>query len=512
MFRRSYDSWGYSPLDQINKTNVSDMQFEWSVPVAPGRLESAPVVVDGVMYVAQPTDIIQAINAKSGDLIWQYRRELPDDVDEVKFPVDPAARNLAVSDGKVFVTTSDAYVVALEAKTGKVAWETQVGDYLQTTHAAGPIVVKGKVITGRICNTGPCYITAHDANTGAEAWRTKLADDSSWGDTPEDKRSTAGAWMVASYDPELDLLFMGTSFPLTKSSGNGLYSNSTLAIKPDNGEIVWHLQHLPKDVWGMDHVFERILISTEVAPDTSAVKWISPKASGGGERKVITGIPGKTGLIWTLDAKTGEFLWARETVPQNIYSNINTDTGEPTLNPAAQPKAGASVNVCPSRLGGKSWTSSAYSPTTKAIYVSVYDTCMDATLSASGLDYKNKIAPGGKLGHLEAISVSTGKTIWKYQQDVPMGSVLTTAGGLVVVGDLNRRMHVLDQETGKVLFETVLAGPITGYPISYSIEGKQYIAVTGGGGTELEKLRELLPNYRELPGVNSVYVFTLATP
>lgn len=506
MFRRTYDSWGYSPLDQINKTNVSDLQFEWSVPVAPGRLESAPIVQDGVMYVAQPNDIVQAINAKTGDLIWQYRRELPDDVDEVQFPVEPAARNLAIFGGKVFATTSDAYVIALEAKTGKLAWETQVGDYLQTTHAAGPIVVKDKVITGRICKSGPCYIVAQDANTGTEVWRTQLADDGSWGNTPTDQRSTAGAWMVASYDPELDLLYMGTSYALSPTTGNALYTNSTLAIKPDSGEIAWHFQHLPKDRWGFDHVFERLILSTEVSPDASAVKWINPQIKAGETRKVISGVPGKTGLVYTLDAKTGEFLWARETVPQNIIANLNPQTGEPTFNPAAQPKDGSTVQVCPSRLGGKSWTASAYSPSTKALYVSVYDTCM--AFREVG-NYQNQTAPNTKLGHLEAISVSTGKTLWKYTQDAPLGSVLTTAGGLVVVGDFNRRMHVLDQESGKVLFETVLAGPITGYPISYSVEGKQYLAVTGGGGTELEKLSELLPNYKPLPGVNSVYVFDI---
>lgn len=502
MFRRSYDGWGYSPLDQVNKSNVANLQFVWSAPIAPGPLESAPIAVDGVIYLAQPNDIIQAINGKTGDLIWQYRRELPDDVDEVKFPVQPASRNLAFYQDRVYIATSDAYVMALEAKTGKIAWETQAGDYLETTHAAGPIVVGGKVITGRVCKSGPCYIMAHDARTGAELWRRSLADEASWGDTPAQQRGTAGAWMVASYDPELNLLYMGTSVPLAQTRGKALYTNSTLALKPETGEIAWSFQHLPGDPWGLDHVFERIVVSTEVSPDAGAVKWISPKLKAGEIRKVVTGIPGKSGLVWTLDAKTGEFLWARQTVNQNIYAALNPETGEPTLNPAALPGAGQVAEVCPSRLGGKNWTSLAYSPLSKAFYAPLYATCMTAGSVP-------KAAPGSKLGLLEAISVATGKTLWRYEQPVPLGSVLTTGGGLIFAGDLNRRFRAFDQETGKVLWETVLAGPMTGYPISYGVEGKQYIAVPGGGGTELEALLALVPGLNPLPGVNSIYVFSL---
>lgn len=469
MFRRTYDSSGHSPLEQINKANIENLQFEWSAPIAPGRLVSAPVVQDGVMYLAQPSDIVQAINAKTGDLIWQYRRELPDDVDEVQFPVPAAARNLAISAGKVYATTSDAYVIALETQSGKLAWETQVGDYLQTTHAAGPLVVGSKVITGRVCNRGPCYLLAHEAANGTEVWRKELSAEDG-----------AGAWMVPSYDPELGLLFWGTA-------------SATLALKPDSGETVWSFRHASSE-----NAYERLVVASEVTPDASAVRWISPKASGGEARKVVTGVPGSSGLVYTLDAKTGEFLWARETVSQNVVGDLDKQSGQAVANPKA-------AMVCPGSLGGKSWTSAAYSPTTKAVYLSLYNACTDPATGAP------VAAPGsgGKLGRLEAVSVATGKTLWKYEQTAPMGSVLTTAGGLVVVGDLNRRLHILDQETGKVLYNTVLAGPITGYPISYAVEGRQYIAVTGGGGTELEKLNELMPGYNALPGVNSVYVFSL---
>ena len=208
----------------------------------------------------------------------------------------------------------------------------------------GPIVANGKVITGRQCQPAAtndsCIITAHDAATGKELWRTRTIPrkgepgDETWGDVPMEQRWHVGTWMVPSYDPELDRIYIGTSvtIPAPKFILGGvdkqhLYHNSTLALDPETGKIVWYYQHLI-DHWDLDHPFERLLVDTAVAPDRNEVTWINPRLKPGERRKVITGIPGKTGIVYTLDRQTGEFLWARPTVFQNVVKNIDGATGK----------------------------------------------------------------------------------------------------------------------------------------------------------------------------------------
>lgn len=527
MYRRTYDGAGHSPLNQITKENVQNLQFAWSSFIAAGAVQVTPIVYQGVLYLPQPGDTIEAYNAKTGDRLWTYARELPKDVDATPMYVQRTTRNIAIYQDKIYHATADGYVIALDAKTGKLAWETQVGDYKQMTHVAGPLVIRGKVITGRACATTAtegCFIVAHNAQTGSELWRRTLvpkageAGEDTWGSVAAEKRQQAGAWLVGSYDSELDLLFWGTSVPLPLSEqarGSGAaelaYTNATLAMKPDTGEIVWSRQHLPRDNWGMDHAYERLVVTTEVSPDANAVKWISPKVVAGQERKVITGVPGKTGLVWTLDAASGEFLWARETIGQNLIQDINKETGKPTLNEAVIPKAGSVSRVCPSNLGGKNWVASAYAPELKAMYIPLANACMDIEISGEEITTQLKPAASqpDQLGVLEAISVSTGQTLWRYVQPAPIGTVLTTASGLVFAGDVNRRFRAFDAENGKVLWETVTSGPVTGTPISYSVEGKQYIAVALGGATDMERLLELTPDLRPGAGGNALFVFSL---
>jgi alcohol dehydrogenase (cytochrome c) len=527
MYRRTYDGAGYSPLDQITKENVRNLQFAWSSFIAAGAVQVTPIVYQGVLYLPQPGDTIEAYNAKTGDRLWTYARELPKDVDATPLYVQRTTRNIAIYQDKIYHATADGYVIALDAKTGKLVWETQVGDYKQMTHVAGPLVIRDKVITGRACATTAtegCFIVAHNTQTGSEVWRRTLVPKAgeagwdTWGSVADEKRQQAGAWLVGSYDSELDLLFWGTSvpFPLSEQArGSGAaelaYTNATLAMKPDTGEIVWSRQHLPRDNWGMDHAYERLVLKTEVSPDASAVKWINPRVEAGHERKVITGVPGKTGLVWTLDAASGEFLWARETIGQNIIRDIDKETGKPILNEAVIPKVGSVNRVCPSYLGGKHWAASAYAPELKAMYIPLVNACMDVGISGEEITTQLKPAANqpDRLGVLEAISVSTGQTLWRYVQHAPIGAVLTTAGRVVFAGDLNRRFRAFDAENGKVLWETVTSGPVTGTPISYMVEGKQYIAIALGGGTDIEKLLELTPDLRPGAGGNALFVFSL---
>ena len=267
MWRRTLDGWGYSPLDQIDCDNVSDLRMVWSRALAPGLQQGTPLVYDGVMYMPNPRDVIQAIDGTSGDLLWEYRRSLPADVDEFLITVlAEINRNIAIYDNLIIDTSVDDYVFALDAATGRLAWETQILDY--RTHPAnqtsGPIIAGGKIISGRSCTPrgGPdaCVITAHDARTGEELWRTRTIPapgepgDETWGDVPYEERKHVGAWMVPSYDPALNLIYIGTSvtspapkFMLGGIDKKHLYHNSTLALDADTGEIVWFSQVGPQN-------------------------------------------------------------------------------------------------------------------------------------------------------------------------------------------------------------------------------------------------------------------------
>ena len=346
MWRRTLDSWGYSPLDEINRGNVGQLRMVWSRALTDGYQSGTPLVYDGVMYMPNPNDVIQALNASTGDFVWEHRRPVPDDIAEyVLGSLSTNNRNIAIYDHLIIDTSVDDHVFALDAQTGRMVWETEVLDYRvnPAIQGSGPIIANGKMISGRSCSAkgGPeaCVVTAHDATTGAELWRRRLIPapgepgDETWGDVPFEKRVHVGAWMVPSFDPALNLLYVGTSvtspapkFMLGGVENQHLYHNSTLALDADTGEIVWYYQHL-NDHWDLDHPFERLLVDTAVAPDPSAVSWINPRLRSGEVRQVVTGIPGKTGVVYTLDRATGEFLWATPTVTQNVISNIDGATG-----------------------------------------------------------------------------------------------------------------------------------------------------------------------------------------
>ena len=330
--------------------------------------------------------------------------------------------------------------------------------------------------------------------------------------------------MVPSYDPELNLVFAGTSVtspaPKFAISGNDkkyLYHNSTLALNADTGEIVWFYQHIV-DHWDLDHPFERLLVETAVTPDRSEVTWINPRLEPGERRKVVTGIPGKTGVVYTLDRATGEFLWARPTVFQNVLSSIDGVTGEVTVNPEAEfVEIGQERFICPTPLGGKNWPSGTYSPLGNVMFFPLQNTCMTVkpTLSRPspdslyGIDSKQQLAPNtGNVGTVQAISVETGKTLWKYEQRAAMLSLLSTAGGLVFGGDSNGRFHAFDQRTGRVLWEVNLGSPVSGYPVAFAVGGKQYVAVSTGSSLTAMGANRLTPELRPSLG-NNLFVFAL---
>lgn len=543
-FRNGYNLWGYSSLNQINAGNVNQLRLAWSRAMQPGPQEVEPLVYDGIMYLANSEDILQALDATTGDLLWEYQRKLPAEIGGLT-GTNYRYRNVSIYRDKIFLATNDAFQIALEAKSGRVLWETRRADYKdQVAQTTGPIVVKGKLLNGSRCNPssplpGGCFITAHDAESGEPLWQVNVIarpgepGGDTWGGLPLEARRHASAWMPGSYDPELNLVYWGTGVTAPvpeKLRGAGkadlLYTNSTLAINPDTGKLVWYFQHLPRDNWDLDHPFERMIVETRVAPDPTEVPWISPRIRPGETRKVITGIPGKTGVIWTLDARTGEFLWARPTIYQNIMTGVDVQTGRPVINEDSTPQSvGTPSFACPHALGGKNQPSGAYSPDTGAMYMPMNNTCMDIAMSvekaavSAGYAMRTKVrhVPGADpataaVGRLQAVSASTGKTLWTYQQRAPIyGSVLATAGNLVFSGDLVRRLRAFNAGNGTVLWETILNGAVSGRPMTYSVGGRQYLAIAAGGVTQGTGLLEgLTPELNTPRAGNTLFVFALA--
>lgn len=534
MWRRTLDTWGYSPLREIDKGNVSDLRMVWTRALGPGMQEGTPLVYRGIMYFPNPSDVIQAFDAATGDVIWEYRRSLPSDLADY-FPVSSINRNLAIYGTSIIDTSSDDYVFALDARTGELQWQTQILDYKRgAQQTSGPIVANGKIISGRGCEPegGPeaCVITAHDALTGKELWRRRTIaapgepNGDSWGGLADEDRWHVGSWLVPSFDPALNLVFAGTSvtspapkFALAGNDLKYLYHNSTLALDADTGEIKWFYQHLV-DHWDLDHPYERLLIDTEVTPDRKSVSWINPRLRPGERRKVVTGIPGKTGVVYTLDRATGEFLWARPTVAQNVVNDINGATGDVEVNPETTfVEVGQERFVCPTALGGKNWPSGAYSPLGNIMFFPLQNTCMTAAPTMArpspdslyGLRSDNSIAPGhAGVGSIHAISVETGKTLWIHDQRAGALSLVATAGGLLFGGDSNGRFRAFDQATGTVLWEVNLGSPVSGYPISFAVNGKQFVAVSTGSSLTAMGVNRLTPELKPSLG-NALFVFAL---
>jgi alcohol dehydrogenase (cytochrome c) len=531
MWRRTLDSWGYSPLNQIRRRNVRRLALVWSRGLPEGSNQGTPLVHDGVMFFPSPNDTTQAFDAATGEFLWEYRRPWPDDVEEY-IPAASTNRNLAAWGDLIVDAGNDNYLYALNARTGELVWETQYLDYRRgSKHSSGPIVANGAVFSTGGCEPegGPeaCVILAHDARTGAELWRTRTIagpgepGDESWGDVPFEQRVHAGAWMVPSYDPALNLLFVGTSVtapaPKYMLGGNELqhlYHNSTLALDADTGEIVWHYQHVI-DHWDMDHPFERLLIDTEVAPDPSEVPWINPNIQRGERRRVVTGVPGKTGVVYTLDAATGEFLWARPTVPQNIVADIDGATGAVTVNPEVLfHEDGDRADPCPSGQGGKNWPAGAYSPRTGLMYMPMLATCTSLTSITPvpddiglvyGIRFRSRATdPTAEVGTIYAVSAETGELAWRFQQRAGTVSLLATGGGLVFGGDGAGRFRAFDDRDGDILWEVNLGSAVTGYPVTYSVDGRQYVAVS----TSVWGASVVTPEIR-VAGANTLYVFAL---
>jgi len=521
-WRRTDNAWGYSPLDQINRQNVPRLQLVWSWAMDnTGAQEATPLVHDGVMYLPNPRGVIQALDAATGDLLWEYRPESGKGLTGGSGDGNGVQRNIAIFGDKIFGTTNDAHIIALDARTGKLAWDTRVADSkLGYGYTSGPIVVRGKVIAGMTgCSRykeDVCFISAYDSGTGKEVWRTSTIarpgepGGDTWGDLPLHLRAGSDAWIPGSYDPDTNLVYWATAQAkpwaraVRGTDGDALYTNSTLGLDPDTGTIKWHYQHLPGETQDMDEVFESILIDS------------------GGRKSLFK--MGKLGILWQLDRTNGAFIHATDLGYQNILE-VGPQTGKVTYQAGKIPQIGVELEMCPSTAGFKDWRAMAFSPQTNALYVPMSLTCERATfgevekvLGKGGVgpvkrkDLKHPQS-GGNLGEFLAMDIKSGKVLWRNRTPSPSNTAaLATAGGLAFGGDWDRHMYAYDSATGKILWQTRLVTSPQGFPITYLAKGKQYVAMpagTGGGSWSTAIPAELTPEIRQPKSGNAVFVFAL---
>ena len=531
--RGNYQSWGYSPLDQINRSNVKSLQLVWSRAMEPGINQATPLVYNGVMYLGNPGDVIQAIDAANGDLIWQYRHEQPP---AASFPANHGQRkrSIALYGDNVYFVSWDNTVVALDARTGKLVWQTNRGGNLLVQNSSGPIVANGVVVAGSSCQVAGfgCYVTGHDAKTGRELWRNELIPrpgqpgDETWAGSPFESRWMTGVWGQLTYDPELDLVYYGSSGvgPASEAERKMLGAtmagtNTRFAVRPKTGEVVWKHQVLPRDNWDQECTFEMMIINTPVNPSSAGMLAVNPNVSGG-RRKTLTGVPCKTGIAWSFDAASGEFLWAKPTVEQNIVERIN-EKGLVTVNENSVLKElGKTYHICPTYNGGRDWPQGAYNPKTNVMYMPLSNLCIESTArtdrpsAPSNVYNTNNVgqfaAGKDKVGRIDAMSVETGKTLWSWETRVTNYSpILATGGGLLFNGSMDRYLRALDADKGQVLWQTRLPSQVVGGAVAFSINRRQYIAVAAGGGTLAAIGVSMTPEADTLGGGNAVDVFAL---
>lgn len=546
MFSRTFDAQRFSPLDQVNRSNAGKLDLVWARGMHPGnRQENIPLVHEGVMYVAHPGGIVQALDATNGDQIWEYRRNMPEEIWE-RIEVE-RTRTLSIYEDKILYASPDGYVLALGIDNGELYWETQAHDFHDgVEHSTGPMVAAGKMITGRNCDDGgevreTCFIAAHDAETGREVWRFNVAAGSNepggetWADKPDGTRACAPWGNPASYDPVRRLVYWGVANPTPHTRykrHNGkpfavpltapaeLYCNSTLALDVDTGKLAWYHQHLPGDDWDSDWTHERVLFRSAFNPDPATVKWINPDVKRGEQRDMVATV-GEPGGLTVLDRETGQFLWAMPfpfDTPYFHIADIDVRTGATSISrDMVLSEAGQQHKVI-CYANTKGYFPMAYHPGENALYIPYHDTCFgrkEAFNTRDGhADRDTFIRPGADPDHyvgIAKVNMETGKMQVLHSQRFPSnGAVLATAGDLIFWGDMNRRFRAFDAKDGSILWETILGGIIQNSTITYAVGGRQYIAVlTGDGAAHTSGKLELAPELKTARAHNAIYVFAL---
>jgi alcohol dehydrogenase (cytochrome c) len=533
MWRRTYSGLGFSPLEEIKKANASALRLAWSRALPLSADEITPLVHDGVLFI-ESGSTVEALDGAKGDLLWQYVRPLGDELIGGR---ESTVRGIAIYQDKLYAPTADGHMIALNVKTGKLVWDHQVvvpltGVYAHSNHDfrldGAPIIARGKVIIGvslGITNpSGGCFIAGLDARTGDEVWRFNTIarpgqpGGDSWNGAPLEQRFGASVWTGGSYDPKLNLVYFGTGntydvgtllepHPQEGASNNGLYTESTVALDPDTGKLVWYYQHMNRDVWDLDWAFEQLLITLPVRGKLTDL--------------VVSG--GKMALFDAVERTNGTYEFSKDLGLQTLVTAIDPNTGKKIIDPKLEPAPNKTEFICPDATGARNWPATSYDPGTHILYVPLTESCMDYTwvpgspaqTAAGGLDirYELRLRPDsdGKMGRLEAVNLETKKVVWMDRQRAPIASaMLATAGGLVFSGAQNRKFTAYDAATGKALWEVGLNATPSSYPITYAVRGKQYVAVVSGGGGPLDASgSSLAPEIDNPAGGTTLWIFKL---
>ena len=524
MYRRTYDGWGYSPLEQITPANAATLVPVWtfSTGVAEGH-QAPPIVNNGVMFVSTPQNQVLALDAKSGELLWRYKRDLPEDL----FQLHPTNRGVGLYEDKVYLATLDAHVVALDAKTGKVLWDQTVEDYKKGYYMTlAPLIAKGKIIVG--VSGGELgirgFVQALDARTGSSAWKTftipapgEPGSDTWKGDTW--RTGGVSVWITGTYDPQLNLTYWGTGNAAQwigdQRPGDNLYSASVLALDADSGKLRGYHQYHWNDSWDWDEVSAPILMDVKRGDRT------------------IKGLvhPARNGYLWLLERRADAiaFVDAKPYVKQTAFTSIDPRTGRPTYDESKKPVTGKKVAFCPSLWGGKDWVPAAYSPKTGYLYIPANENLCGSLLGAEQKYEPGKLWLGseikdigldvtagtGHIGEIQAWDMNTGKKVWtRTFESHNWGPVLATGGGLVFAGGTNDRyFRAFDAKTGDLVWQWRTNSGITAVPSSFAVDGVQYIAVQSGWGVDAQRMQESLDKFRgtqtDVPQGGVIWVFAV---
>jgi alcohol dehydrogenase (cytochrome c) len=525
-WRRTQDNSSFSPLAQIDRRNVSTLSIAWAWSMPVGMNETAPLVHDGVIFITS-SNRVQALDATDGTLLWEYAREL---APQFSSAFNTLQRNFALYEEFVYVSTADRHVVALEAKSGRVIWDREIvpagvpGVFL----SSGPFVAHRTILQGTSNGTacrGGCFVVGLNALTGQELWRfhtiaqpgTPGGD--TWNNAGADERFGGAVWVPGAYDATRNLVYIGIAQTYdiatllaprngkALGSNHALYTDSTVALNPDTGRLVWYHQHLPRDVWDLDEAFERSLITLAI---------------DGRQRQIVVST-GKLGIMDGLDRLDGRHVFSMDLGLNNIVTHIDARTGDRVINPALVPKPNEQIGVCPSAEGARNWMSVAYNPDTRVMFLPLEENCMDfrwqpdphAAPEQRGFDigWSLKPAPNadGNFARLQAVDMTTRSTQWIQRSRAPLSSsLLATRGGVLFSGSRDRTFRASDDRTGETLWQTRLNAVPNASPVTYGVSGTQFVAIAaGGGGPHDAETASVTPEIVDSSASTTLWVFRL---